>query len=75
MNDRYYEIEGGKPLRGRVRVSGAKNAATKQIVASMLTDEPVMLHNVPRIGDTAVTLDLCRSVGLEADWDEIRPGR
>ncbi|MGA7668837.1 MAG: UDP-N-acetylglucosamine 1-carboxyvinyltransferase [Nitrolancea sp.] len=74
MNDRYYEIEGGKPLRGRVRVSGAKNAATKQIVASMLTDELVILHNVPRIGDTAVTLDLCASVGLEAKWDEERPG-
>ncbi len=74
MNDRYYEIEGGKPLRGRVRVSGAKNAATKQIVASMLTDEPVILHNVPRIGDTAVTLDLCSSVGLSAQWDDGRPG-
>ncbi len=74
MNDRYYEIEGGKPLRGSVRVSGAKNAATKQIVASMLTDEPVILHNVPRIGDTAVTLDLCASVGLQAEWDEDRPG-
>ncbi len=74
MSDRSYEIEGGKPLRGRVRVSGAKNAATKQIVASLLTDEPVILHNVPRIGDTAVTLDVCRSVGLDAHWDDSRPG-
>ena len=74
MSDRYYEIEGGKPLRGRVRVSGAKNAATKQIVASLLTDEPVILHNVPRIGDTAVTLDLCSSVGLNYEWDAARPG-
>lgn len=74
MTERRYEIEGGKPLRGRVHVSGAKNAATKQIVASMLTDEPVILHNVPRIGDTAVTLDLCRSVGLDARWDDARPG-
>jgi UDP-N-acetylglucosamine 1-carboxyvinyltransferase len=65
----YYEIEGGKPLRGRVRVAGAKNAATKQIVASMLTDEPVVLHNVPHIGDTNVTLEFCQSVGLHAEWD------
>lgn len=65
----HYEIEGGKPLRGRVRVSGAKNAATKQIVASLLTDEQVILHNVPRIGDTAVTMDICASVGLDAVWD------
>lgn len=65
----YYEIEGGKPLKGRVRISGAKNAATKQIVASLLTDEPVILHNVPHIGDIAVTLDVCTSVGLTYEWD------
>ena len=65
---RYYEIEGGKPLRGRVAVGGAKNAATKQIVASLLTEEPVTLHNVPRIGDTAITLDICQSVGLGSTW-------
>ena len=65
----YYEIEGGRPLHGRVRLSGAKNAATKEIVASLLTDEPVILHNVPRIGDTAVTLDMCESVGMDAAWD------
>lgn len=65
----YYEIEGGTPLRGAVRISGAKNAATKQIVASLLTDEPVILHNVPRIGDTAVTLELCKSVGMRYEWD------
>ena len=65
----YYEIEGGKPLRGRVAVGGAKNAATKEIVASLLTDEPVTLHHVPQIGDTAITLELCQSVGLSASWE------
>ncbi len=65
----YYEIEGGKPLRGRVRVSGAKNAATKEIVASLLTDEPVLLHNIPEIGDTDVTLQVCQSVGLTYHWE------
>jgi UDP-N-acetylglucosamine 1-carboxyvinyltransferase len=65
----YYEIEGGTPLCGSVRISGAKNAATKQIVASLLTDEPVILHNVPHIGDTAVTLDLCTHVGMQYEWD------
>lgn len=68
----YYEIEGGKPLRGKVRVSGAKNAATKQIVASLLTDEEVILHNVPQIGDTSVTLEVCKSVGLNYEWDSER---
>ena len=66
---RYYEIEGGKPLHGRVAVGGAKNAATKQIVASLLTDEPVRLHNVPAIGDTAATLEMCGSIGLQSAWD------
>ncbi|HET7036737.1 MAG TPA: UDP-N-acetylglucosamine 1-carboxyvinyltransferase [Thermomicrobiaceae bacterium] len=69
----YYAIEGGKPLCGHVRVSGAKNAATKEIVASLLTDEPVILQNVPRIGDIAVTLDVCASVGLASAWDSERP--
>jgi UDP-N-acetylglucosamine 1-carboxyvinyltransferase len=65
----YYEIEGGKPLKGVIRVSGAKNAATKQIVASLLTDEECVLRNVPNIGDTKVTLDICKSVGLQYSWD------
>ena len=68
----YYEIEGGKPLRGRVRVSGAKNAATKEIVASLLTEDSVILHNVPHIGDTDVTLEICKSVGLTYEWDDNR---
>jgi UDP-N-acetylglucosamine 1-carboxyvinyltransferase len=66
---RHFEIEGGKPLVGRVAVGGAKNAATKQIVASLLTDEPVTLHNVPHIGDTTATLEMCESVGLRAAWE------
>ena len=73
MSTSHYVIEGGKPLRGRVRVSGAKNAATKEIVASMLTGEPVVLQSVPRIGDTAVTLDVCSSVGLRYAWDTEQP--
>ncbi|MEI7556346.1 UDP-N-acetylglucosamine 1-carboxyvinyltransferase [Candidatus Chlorohelix sp.] len=66
----YYVIEGGKPLKGRVRVAGAKNAATKQIVASLLTGEDVVLSNVPRIGDTDVTLNVCKSIGLKYKWQD-----
>jgi UDP-N-acetylglucosamine 1-carboxyvinyltransferase len=62
-----YRIEGGSPLRGTIRASGAKNAATKQIVAGLLTDDEVVLDNVPRIGDVAVTVDMCRSLGAEVD--------
>ncbi|MCC6173714.1 MAG: UDP-N-acetylglucosamine 1-carboxyvinyltransferase [Chloroflexi bacterium] len=63
-----YRIEGGTPLRGAIRASGAKNAATKQIVASILTDEDVMLRNVPRIGDVAITVEICRSIGAHVEW-------
>ena len=62
-----YRIEGGSPLRGTIRASGAKNAATKQIVAALLTDDEVILDNVPRIGDVAVTIDMCRALGAEVD--------
>src|SRR4051812_47279799 len=58
-----YHIEGGFPLRGRIHASGAKNAATKQIVASLLTDEEVVLHNVPRIGDVNITIEIVKSLG------------
>jgi UDP-N-acetylglucosamine 1-carboxyvinyltransferase len=63
-----YRIEGGTPLRGKIRASGAKNAATKQIVASLLTDEEVILHNVPRIGDVNITIDIVQSLGALVEW-------
>src|SRR3954465_12634611 len=63
-----YRIEGGAPLRGRIRASGAKNAATKQIVASLLTDEEVVLHNIPQIGDVAITIDIMQSLGATVEW-------
>src|SRR5215203_1434759 len=65
-----YRIEGGAPLRGSIKASGAKNAATKQIVASLLTDEEVVLHNVPQIGDVAITIDIVQSLGATVEWDD-----
>lgn len=56
-------IKGGKPLEGEIRLSGAKNAATKMMVASLLTDEPCVLENFPDIGDTEITAELCRDIG------------
>ena len=40
-------IEGGVPLKGKVKVSGAKNAALPMIAACLLTDQPTTLHNLP----------------------------
>jgi UDP-N-acetylglucosamine 1-carboxyvinyltransferase len=56
-------IEGGRRLEGIVTVEGNKNAALPLIVASLLTTEPVTLHNVPRIGDVEVLLDLLEGLG------------
>ncbi len=56
-------INGGKKLEGEIRLSGAKNAATKMMVASLLTAEPCIFSNFPVIGDTEITAELCRSIG------------
>ena len=55
-------ITGGKPLKGEIGVSGAKNAATKELVAALLTPESVRLTNVPRIGDVDVTLEMLTEI-------------
>jgi len=56
-------INGGYPLKGKIRLSGAKNAATKMMVASLLTDEEVVLENCPDLGDVQITSEICQMVG------------
>ena len=67
---RYFEIKGGAPLKGSVQVQGAKNATTKLLVASLISDQPCVFNNVPNIGDVEITLDLCRELGSEIKWDK-----
>ena len=59
----YYLIQGGAPLHGEVEISGAKNAVTKMVMASLLTNEVCILRNVPLIGDLDLTVKLCESLG------------
>ena len=61
-------VEGGHRLHGTIRPSGNKNAALPIVAAALLTDQPVELHNVPRIADIEILLDLLRSVGASVDW-------
>ena len=61
-------IRGGKPLRGTVSVSGSKNTALPILIASLLTDEPVKVYNVPRLRDVTTTLGLLGDLGAEARW-------
>ncbi|TCT13692.1 UDP-N-acetylglucosamine 1-carboxyvinyltransferase [Tepidamorphus gemmatus] len=63
-----YVIEGGRPLAGTIRPAGNKNAALPIIAASLLTDRPVRLTNVPRIRDVEALVRLLRSLGAAADW-------
>lgn len=60
-------IRGGRALSGCVSVEGNKNAALPLLAACVLTPEPCRLHNVPRIRDVGVMLDLLRSLGAEVD--------
>ena len=63
-------IRGGRRLAGEVRISGAKNAALPELCAALLTDEPVVLHNVPRLQDVATMLKLVRNMGVTAERDD-----
>lgn len=65
-----FEVDGGIPLKGEVRISGAKNAAIKHLIASLLTEEECLFHNVPEIGDIEITRALCESVGAVQEWQK-----
>jgi len=56
-------IEGGIPLNGTIVPSGNKNAALPILAATLLTDKPVTLHNLPNIGDVQTMLDLLENLG------------
>ncbi len=58
-----YKISGGTPVTGTIEILGAKNFATKAMVAAALTDDATTLLNVPDIGDIAITIELLRGVG------------
>lgn len=58
-------ITGGEKLQGEVTVVGAKNAALKALVAACLTDEKVVIHNVPLIADLFVMVDIMKELGAE----------
>src|ERR671930_1957193 len=63
-----FVIDGGRPLYGRIRAAGNKNGALPILAACLLTTEPVVLRNVPRIADVETMLELLNDVGAEAEW-------
>lgn len=61
-------IKGGKPLNGKITVSGSKNAALPILIASILTDGPVLYKNVPRLRDIHTTCKLLEILGCPAGF-------
>ena len=68
MSSLQFIVEGSRPLSGAIRPSGNKNAALPIVAATLLTDRPVTLENVPRIRDIETLVELVRTTGAEADW-------
>ena len=62
-----FVIRGGNPLLGTIRVSGAKNAALPAMAAALLTDEPVVLENIPQVRDIETTRKLLAAIGAEVE--------
>src|SRR3954470_1862572 len=65
-----FRVEGGRPLTGTVRVSGAKNAALKLLAAACLTGERCRLENVPEIEDVRVMAEVLGDLGVVVDHPE-----
>ncbi len=63
-------IQGGKTLSGELRISGAKNAALPILAATLLSDEPVTIRNVPHLHDVTTMIELLGCMGVELTVDE-----
>jgi UDP-N-acetylglucosamine 1-carboxyvinyltransferase len=62
-----FVVRGGNPLLGAVRISGAKNAALPAMAAALLTDEPVILENIPQVRDIETERKLLAAMGAEVE--------
>ncbi|HKS94305.1 MAG TPA: UDP-N-acetylglucosamine 1-carboxyvinyltransferase [Gammaproteobacteria bacterium] len=63
-------INGGRPLEGEIRISGAKNATLPILAATLLADSPVTIGNVPHLHDVTTTIELLGSMGVGVTIDE-----
>jgi len=64
-----FRIEGGVPLRGSVSASGSKNSVLALMAASLLSDEPVVLANAPRVRDLDTMLKILGGLGIQGGWE------
>ena len=63
------KITGGVPLRGQVRISGAKNSALAAMAASLLSSEELFLENVPMVNDILTTRRLLKELGADVEFE------
>src|SRR5215471_547979 len=61
-------VHGGTPLHGSIGLSGSKNAALPILMASILTAEPIIVSNVPRLRDVSTAIELLARLGVEVHW-------
>src|SRR5262249_23922469 len=61
-------VVGGRPLEGTVRISGAKNASLPDLCAALLTDQPVVLANVPEVRDIRTMGRVLKALGADVDF-------
>jgi len=64
------QIQGGIPLEGEVRISGAKNATLPILAAALLADDPLVVANVPHLQDVTTTIELLGRMGVSVTMDE-----
>ena len=67
-----FRITGGRPLRGRIQISGAKNSALPCMAAALLTPETVTLHNIPYVRDIITQRRLLEDIGATVLTPELR---
>jgi UDP-N-acetylglucosamine 1-carboxyvinyltransferase len=67
--ERVFRIEGGQPLKGRVQIGGAKNAALPLLAATLLTADTVVLTSMPNLADIATMVEILRALGADVEWD------
>jgi len=65
-------VNGGKKLNGEIEVRGFKNAATPIIAATLLTERPCVIKNVPLIGDVLTIIEILKGMGSKIEWIDDR---
>lgn len=68
------QITGGRPLKGSIPISGAKNAALPLLIAALLTEDRLTLKNVPNLADVNLLMRILRNHGVDVAVDGKRPG-